>query len=171
MKNLLIALSLSGFVYSAYACTNANTQQNITETTIVQAENNPEFADAKINAVYQSYIALKNALVANDNALGTSASKALVVAAKEAGLNLKNLNAVANAKNVDAKRAKFNELSLELVDVFKANKLAKGVVYKQYCPMANSNKGGFWLASEKKVRNPYYGDKMMSCGSVKEEIK
>jgi Cu(I)/Ag(I) efflux system membrane fusion protein len=37
--------------------------------------------------------------------------------------------------------------------------------------MANKGDGGDWLSSVKKIQNPYYGDEMMECGSVVEEIK
>jgi hypothetical protein len=30
---------------------------------------------------------------------------------------------------------------------------------------------GSWLSDEKQIANPYYGKSMLSCGSVKSEIK
>ncbi|MDT0651042.1 efflux RND transporter periplasmic adaptor subunit, partial [Zunongwangia sp. F297] len=36
----------------------------------------------------------------------------------------------------------------------------------QKCPMANNNKGAFWLSTNKEIRNPYYGEQMMTCGST-----
>jgi Cu(I)/Ag(I) efflux system membrane fusion protein len=44
-------------------------------------------------------------------------------------------------------------------------------LYVQKCPMANNNKGAVWLSREKDIRNPYYGEQMMTCGSVIEEIQ
>ncbi len=44
-------------------------------------------------------------------------------------------------------------------------------IYVQKCPMANNNKGALWLSSTEDVRNPYYGDAMLTCGSVIEEIR
>jgi Cu(I)/Ag(I) efflux system membrane fusion protein len=38
--------------------------------------------------------------------------------------------------------------------------------YIQKCPMANNNKGAVWLSMEEEIRNPYYGDAMLTCGSV-----
>lgn len=43
-------------------------------------------------------------------------------------------------------------------------------VYRQYCPMANDDKGAYWLSSEEQVLNPYFGDMMLRCGFVKETI-
>ncbi|NNC61403.1 MAG: DUF3347 domain-containing protein, partial [Eudoraea sp.] len=39
-----------------------------------------------------------------------------------------------------------------------------------HCPMANSNKGADWLSSSKEIRNPYYGEAMLTCGSVRGEL-
>jgi Cu(I)/Ag(I) efflux system membrane fusion protein len=37
--------------------------------------------------------------------------------------------------------------------------------------MAFDNKGAYWLSETKEIRNPYFGDKMMTCGEVKKEFK
>jgi Cu(I)/Ag(I) efflux system membrane fusion protein len=44
-------------------------------------------------------------------------------------------------------------------------------VYVQFCPMADGNKGASWLSFENKVLNPYFGEKMLSCGSVIQTIQ
>ena len=36
--------------------------------------------------------------------------------------------------------------------------------------MANDNNGADWLSSEEEIRNPYFGDKMLTCGLVKTTI-
>ena len=36
--------------------------------------------------------------------------------------------------------------------------------------MLNDPKGGDWLSGEKEIRNPYFGDKMLTCGFVKTTI-
>jgi hypothetical protein len=46
-----------------------------------------------------------------------------------------------------------------------------GSVYVAYCPMANNNEGANWLSNDKEIKNPYFGDKMLRCGSVKETIQ
>ncbi len=174
MKNYIMGLALTGMIYSAYACTNpsantANTES--TEMTGEQASVNPKFADAKVNEVYQHYIHLKTALVNEDDKEATAGAGMLATALKDANITSKYISKVVDAKDLKGKRAKFSELSNELADAFKKSKIESGVVYKQFCPMANDNNGGYWLASEKKIQNPFYGSKMMSCGSVKEEIK
>ncbi|MDP4747411.1 MAG: efflux RND transporter periplasmic adaptor subunit, partial [Algoriphagus sp.] len=46
--------------------------------------------------------------------------------------------------------------------------LSQQVVYKDYCPMAFDNKGGYWLSETEDIRNPYFGASMLSCGEVKQ---
>jgi hypothetical protein len=36
--------------------------------------------------------------------------------------------------------------------------------------MYNNNEGGMWLSDSRVVMNPFYGSKMMKCGSVQQEI-
>jgi hypothetical protein len=43
-------------------------------------------------------------------------------------------------------------------------------LYQQYCPMYNKNKGGYWLSDSQEIKNPLFGSKMLTCGSVKETI-
>ena len=44
-------------------------------------------------------------------------------------------------------------------------------IYIQKCPMANNNKGAIWLSTDEEIRNPYYGDAMLTCGSVIDTLK
>ncbi len=43
--------------------------------------------------------------------------------------------------------------------------------YEIFCPMAFDNAGAYWLQTDKKVSNPYFGAKMLRCGEVKSEFK
>jgi Cu(I)/Ag(I) efflux system membrane fusion protein len=44
-------------------------------------------------------------------------------------------------------------------------------LYVQHCPMADNNKGADWLSTEKEIRNPYFGESMLTCGEVTGEIR
>ena len=39
--------------------------------------------------------------------------------------------------------------------------------YYQFCPMADNNKGAYWLSKEETILNPYFGKAMHSCGEIK----
>lgn len=70
-------------------------------------------------------------------------------------------------KDLEHQRGHFIKLSnnmYALVFNFKANKTE---AYLQYCPMKKAS----WLSDSKDIRNPYYGDKMLDCGSVKATLK
>jgi hypothetical protein len=58
-----------------------------------------------------------------------------------------------------------------MTTLIKSSKLSAGALYLEYCPMANNNEGAFWLSNEKQIKNPYFGDMMLTCGSVKETIQ
>ncbi|MBC7652904.1 MAG: DUF3347 domain-containing protein [Oligoflexus sp.] len=170
-RQLILGLSLSTLCYTANVNAKDFIAKKVTTTKQVLDLENPVFADAKINSVYQHYIHLKTALVNNDLTEAENGTEMLNKALKVAGLTLKGMDAMIEAKEVKTKRAAFDILSLGLTDILKNSKIESGVVYKQFCPMANNGKGGNWLASEAKIQNPYYGKNMMGCGSVKEEIK
>jgi hypothetical protein len=37
--------------------------------------------------------------------------------------------------------------------------------------MAFDNRGAHWLSDESTIKNPYFGDKMLTCGSVEEVVE
>ena len=77
---------------------------------------------------------------------------------------------IADTENVDHQRDHFNTLSDNIYAWVKESNVNDQKLYKQYCPMAFNNEGAYWLSAEKEVNNPYFGDKMLHCGSVKEEL-
>lgn len=128
-----------------------------------------------------AYYGVKDALVATDAAKAKTSAVTLVAAlgkvdvaklsvADKKALTTAKTNALAISKtaDVDVQRDQFEELSLSMITLAKATKPAKTFV--QFCPMAADGQGASWLSDKKEVRNPYYGDKMLKCGSVKEEI-
>jgi hypothetical protein len=44
------------------------------------------------------------------------------------------------------------------------------VLYKEFCPMYNKGKGGYWLSELKEIHNPYFGKEMPTCGTIKEVL-
>lgn len=66
-------------------------------------------------------------------------------------------------------REHFKELSVDMIDLV-AITGTETTLYEQYCPMYDNNKGGTWLSSKAEVENPYFGQKMLSCGKMQKEI-
>jgi Cu(I)/Ag(I) efflux system membrane fusion protein len=76
--------------------------------------------------------------------------------------------------NIEEQRAVFNELSNALMNVVTTLGIEvkdEKSLYLQFCPMANDNAGGYWFSDQETIRNPYFGSKMLKCGSTKETFK
>lgn len=134
-------------------------------------------SDAQVTKLYQNYITIKDAL-ASDNADKTSqAAKEFIKTASAIDYKVlsegnvstlkKDATVISNAKDIAAQRESFFNLSDNMIALAKQYKVSANPVFVQYCPMAD----GSWLSNEKKIINPYYGSSMLSCGSVKSEIK
>lgn len=143
---------------------------------------------ASIKEIVASYLHLKNALVSDKSkdaatageemahAMGT-VDKSLLTAdqkklyeeveddAKEHAEHIGG-----NAGNIEHQREHFDMLSKDVYDLAKAFGGGQ-VLYKDFCPMYNDKKGAIWLSETKAIKNPYYGKKMITCGSVQEELK
>ncbi|RZK20083.1 MAG: DUF3347 domain-containing protein [Pedobacter sp.] len=133
-----------------------------------------EIKDEKKFEILNQYEDLKNALVASD---ATKAQKSASVLGKSLA-NYEGCEPTAEiaakiASNNDlvAQRKNFTVLSADVIALFKTTEIESGILYVQHCPMANKGDGGDWLSTEKEIRNPYFGDEMLECGRVAEEIK
>jgi Cu(I)/Ag(I) efflux system membrane fusion protein len=81
------------------------------------------------------------------------------------------LQTVQDQSAIDEQRTAFIPLSKTMIAIVKAFSPLNGdTLYVQHCPMANDNKGADWLSEKKPIRNPYYGDQMLTCGSVTDSI-
>ncbi len=133
----------------------------------------PTFKDEKVALIYTEYLKLKDDLVATKFEESKVSAKSLSASLKGyAGCENTAVIAtkIENAKDISVQRAEFTSLSADVIALFKHAAVTNGTIYVQHCPMANNGNGGDWLASEKKIQNPYYGSEMMECGAVIEEI-
>lgn len=81
------------------------------------------------------------------------------------------LGAISASTDLKNQRAQLVVLNENIVALAMNIKSPLETLYVQKCPMANSNKGALWLSAEKEIKNPYYGDDMLTCGSVIDSIK
>ena len=172
MKKSILLVSLAIVNWGAFAQHDHSTDAHDSKKEMSQMA--PMFKDQKVTDAYAQYIDLKNALVASDAMKVADASAGLVLALQDVKNGTKLFNqakVVAGAKNLEETRKMFAALSVEMLALVKANKLSMGAIYVEYCPMANGNAGASWLSNEAAIMNPYFGDKMLKCGSVKETIQ
>ncbi len=76
-----------------------------------------------------------------------------------------------NAPNIEAARTAFEPISEQMekaVRTFGSGDL--GPVYRLHCPMAFGSRGAYWLQPREQVNNPYYGERMLRCGSVTDTL-
>ena len=190
MKNIFVitVLVLAFMVHSGtmIIAQGKNEHHNKKETTIDKTKDG--MVSASIKEIVEHYLHLKNAL-ANDNTKDAAAAgKEIVIAMGKLDKSLltaeqKKLyedveddarehaeHIGENAGNIKHQREHFDILSNDVYDLVKAFGSGQ-VLYKDFCPMYNDKKGAIWLSEFKEIKNPYYGKKMLTCGSIKEEIK
>ena len=134
-------------------------------------------SDASISKLYQNYLNIKTALVTDNSDEASKAANAFIKSASmvdykvlsEGNLDVlrKNASKIADSRSIETQRESFNGLSQNMISMTKSFKLSDKSVFVQYCPMAEAS----WLSAEKEIKNPYYGKSMLTCGSVKSEIK
>ena len=130
--------------------------------------------DENLSKIFNSYMFVKDALVKSD-AIETKKQAASLKTRLDThkGCEPTALMAekMANTNDLATQRKVFTSLSADIISLFKNAELQDGVaLYVQHCPMANKGDGGDWLSTSKNIRNPYYGDEMLECGRVVEEI-
>ena len=131
---------------------------------------------AQPSQILNAYFKLKDALVGS-NANGAAAyagdlvnainsnSVELVNESSRTAL-IKDAVAISQSKDIKLQREKFADLSGNMVELAKTVKLSADPVYLQYCPMKKAS----WLSSVQAIKNPYYGNAMLTCGTVKETL-
>lgn len=146
---------------------------------------NPKQSPA-IKSITQDYLQIKDALVNGNSSDAAKAAgkmsatlksvdKSLFTAAQNeayesvaTGLKTQATQIADNAADLDQQRNAFASMSQHMYELVKAFG-AGTTIYHAHCPMYHD--GAMWLSDSKEVRNPFYGDEMMNCGSVQEQIQ
>ena len=141
----------------------------------------------QLENVFDTYLSIKDALVKdNGNMAKTQAATLLDFLAK---VDMKLLTdhgahdhwmtiskeikssskSISETADIEEQRGHFKHLSAHLskgVRLFGVNQK----IYEQFCPMADNNKGAYWLSLEEAIQNPYMGGKMLTCGTTESTI-
>ena len=142
---------------------------------------------ATLKAVIDDYLAIKNALVKDNSMEAANSGKALFEALSNVDLStqatsgkddLANIIEDAkehaqhiseNAGDIEHQRGHLSSLSADLKNIIVIAG-ADRTLYELHCPMYNNMEGADWLSESNKILNPFYGSKMINCGSVQQEI-
>lgn len=161
-----------------------------TATGDLQAPFSDEFYDS-LKATMTAYYQLSGALVKSDTLAADLAAVSLkqhldslpiarlgVDSTRESQLEVNAGDIAAELQGLliekgglDARRESFNMVSEMMYDLVKATGLKGSTVYRQYCPMAFNDKGAYWLSDKAEILNPYFGDAMLTCGSVTDTLR
>jgi len=141
----------------------------------------------QLGQLTEAYIELKDAFVQTDPASAVAAALGFNSALDQVDKTLlsgeaqeywlkkwKNLQKhsekIAKIGDVEKQRKQFQGVTKLLIPSLQAFGVEGTTIYIQHCPMAFNNRGADWLSTEEQIRNPYFGDKMMKCGSVTGKI-
>lgn len=145
-----------------------------------------EAAQGQFRLMFEAYLLLKDALVDSDPQATAQRTQVLSSALQDMEMNglsadiqaiwledLRRLRqwleAIGSTTALDEQRAYFSPFSDQLYYTFKRFRVQISG-FRQFCPMAEDNQGAFWLSDSESIRNPYFGEAMLSCGSVEENL-
>lgn len=148
----------------------------------------PDAFQNQLSAVVNNYLTLKKVLVASDVPAARRAAGNLIQTLNKVDMSLLDgsthakwmqlfpsmkANAEAIQKNtaLEKQRIVFSQLSNHLIDAVETFGTNKEVLYKQKCPMALGDQGAFWLSEQKEIRNPYFGEAMLTCGETEQTYR
>ena len=171
---------------------NADTAKAATEAVKTGAETPATSSNAQLTVsmaeIVKGYLAVKNALTTDktkDAALAATTLETTFKSFNKATLSAEQKKVFedveddarehaehigSNGGNIEHQREHFDTLSKDIYALIKAFGAGQQI-YQDFCPMYNDKKGAIWLSETKDIKNPYYGKKMLSCGSMKEELK
>ncbi len=138
--------------------------------------------------IYTEYLSMKDALVNDELASAKLYATKLITAVKKVNMSLFKgdsheiwmtqsgdiKNALQHAEHfntLDEIRKAFQTISDRMIALEKAFKSNSETLFVLHCPMANNNMGADWISATKEIKNPYYGQAMLTCGKVTEELK
>jgi Cu(I)/Ag(I) efflux system membrane fusion protein len=134
---------------------------------------------SEVVTMIPTYLKMKDALVAGDVPVAQAGGRELarLMSAMQTnglGVDEKSVHedsqdqviAIADSEVLETQRQHFVRLNEVLIPIIESAGSGAQTLYVQTCPMANNNKGAIWLSAQKEIRNPYYGDAMLTCGQV-----
>jgi hypothetical protein len=74
--------------------------------------------------------------------------------------------AISKETDLAKQRIIFANLSANMVSLIKLYPVQGEALFIDYCPMKNA----VWISKSKTIENPYYGNVMLNCGSIKESL-
>ncbi|MFB6456029.1 DUF3347 domain-containing protein [Chitinophaga sp. Hz27] len=192
---LKIFLPFGAMILSAslFSCHNQGTEKS-TENTVVAASGalQAPYSDIYYDSLHQvmgAYYQLSAAFAGSNATAASAAAEVLKLHIDSLPVQLlqmdssrlgnvtgitgsisAELTGLQGEQDIEGKRASFQMISDMLYDLIKATGYKGHTVYHQFCPMAFDDKGAYWLSETQKIINPYFGEKMLECGSTNDSL-
>lgn len=142
----------------------------------------------QLDKVVEGYAALTRQLVASDPARSAQEADRLQNALEDIDMEqldetahdqwmsvypemLEKAREISAVSSIERQRTLYATLSEHLIETIEVFGPTRDTLYKQYCPMAESDEGANWLSLQEEIRNPYFGEDMLSCGEVEKTYR
>ena len=173
--------NMEGMTGNEMAITPRTVDNKSTATT-----NSSSQSSFSIDEIVSNYLKIKNAFTNDDSNSAAEAGKTLVETFTKfdmkslSGEQMKSYMEIAadakehaehigaNGGKIEHQREHFAMLSKDINDLIKTFGTTQKL-YQDYCPMYDKGKSGYWISETKDIKNPYFGSKMLTCGSIKKE--
>ena len=165
--------------------TNHNTSNEVTRNMSMSVDK--DFKN-QLTAVYKSQLGLQEAFISSDAKMVQEQIPEVVSSLDKVDMSLvkgemhdvwmsalkklsMTLDQIQSSDDIEKQRLSYSDFNDALYAAIKFFGTNGEIIHYQFCPMANGNKGSYWLSATEEIRNPYFGDAMLKCGETKEIIK
>ncbi|MDW3212154.1 MAG: efflux RND transporter periplasmic adaptor subunit [Reichenbachiella sp.] len=159
-----------------------------TENTMKMDMSVDENFKKQLTEVYKAQLILQQAFLATDASKANAEVSKVQDALKKVNMSLvkgemhnhwmsglktltESLDKIESSKDIKKQRLAYADFNDALYSAIKMFGTVGETIYYQFCPMARDNEGAYWLSSVEEIKNPYFGDAMLTCGENKEVIK
>jgi hypothetical protein len=177
-RNALFTLIVIMIALFAAACNSSvkqDQQEEVKESPVsLKTSQAVSLKDDQLNAIYPYYQHLTAALVEADATEAKVAAAAIELGAKEipgAGSISSLASKIAATNDIETQRIEFAALSNHFIALLKKAGIGGGELYIAHCPMASNDKGADWVTNSREIKNPYFGESMLTCGTIKETLR
>ena len=155
----------------------------------VDKSNVPDKFKVQLNNAVNEYLKVKDGFFASDAFKVDKSAKSMKSALEKVDMKLLEgdehmawmdmlkminftIDKVMKGKNIDEKRVGFRDLSKYISNsIEKFGIKSDKTLYLEFCPMADDNRGAYWISASREIKNPYFGEQMPTCGEVKKTYK
>jgi len=162
--------------------------QESEETHTIQAVSASLEFMKQLKSFYEAYLEMNEAFIESDAAKVSKTAKTAVTALENIEMGLLEgdahmawmdqleilspaLKNIAKNNDLEKQRLEYATFNLTFYKSLKMFGLDNDTTYYQYCSMANGDEGAYWFSETKEIRNPYFGDMMLSCGETRDTLK